>query len=125
MAAADSQRRELNDNVANRESSGAVGNGGPVPLFMDVDGGLCALPGYLGAMWPDLEEVELDLPEPYPTHVWVIPAAVTALNELIDDGFVRQSGARRGTTQPTSSFRRLDCMAAPGLWPHWERDEAG
>jgi hypothetical protein len=89
MAAADPQRRELNDNVASQESPGAAGNGAPVPLFMDADGGLCGLPVYLGAMWPDLEGVELDLPEPYPSHVWVIPAAVTALNELIDDGLVQ------------------------------------
>ncbi|MDY7542137.1 MULTISPECIES: hypothetical protein [unclassified Cryobacterium] len=60
-----------------------------MPLFMDVDGGLCALPVYLGAVWPLLERVELDAPEPYPSHVWVNPAAVTALNELIDDGLVR------------------------------------
>ncbi|MEB0003944.1 hypothetical protein QN357_13505 [Cryobacterium sp. RTC2.1] len=61
----------------------------PIPLFMDVDGGLCALPVYLGAVWPNLERVKLNTPDPYPSHAWVSPSAVTALNGLIDEGLVR------------------------------------
>ncbi|TFC11088.1 hypothetical protein [Cryobacterium sp. MDB2-33-2] len=60
----------------------------PVPLFMDVDGGLCAMPVLLGAVWPLLERVELGTPPPYPSHAWVNPAAVAALNDLIDERLI-------------------------------------
>lgn len=70
-------------------SSSPGANSAPVPLFMDVDGGLCALPVRLGAVWPLLERVELGTPPPYPSHAWVNPAAVVALNKLIDEGLVQ------------------------------------
>ncbi|TFC23376.1 hypothetical protein E3O46_02075 [Cryobacterium glucosi] len=70
-------------------SSSPGANSAPVPLFMDVDGGLCALPVRLGAVWPTLERVALNTPEPYPSHAWADPAAVGALNDLVDEGLVR------------------------------------
>ncbi|WBM80186.1 hypothetical protein KIV56_00935 [Cryobacterium breve] len=71
------------------DSSSPGQNGAPVTLFVDVDGGLCATPVYLGAVWPLLERVELVTPPPYPSYAWVNPAAVAALNKLIDEGLVQ------------------------------------
>ena len=58
------------------------------PIFMDVDGGLCAMPRKNAAAWGDLERFPSFAPDPYPQHAWVSTAAVAALNELIDERLV-------------------------------------
>ncbi|MCY7286928.1 MAG: hypothetical protein LH624_01410, partial [Cryobacterium sp.] len=58
------------------------------PLFLDVDGGLCAMPRKNAAVWGDLERFPSFAPDPYPQHAWVSTAAVAALNELIDERLV-------------------------------------
>ncbi|MBG6059916.1 hypothetical protein RCH16_003388 [Cryobacterium sp. MP_M5] len=58
------------------------------PLFLDVDGGLCAMPRKNAAVSGDLERFPSFAPDPYPQHAWVSTAAVAALNELIDERLV-------------------------------------
>ena len=58
------------------------------PLFLDVDGGLCAMPLKNAAVSRDLERIPTFAPDPYPQQAWVSTAAVGALNELIDERLV-------------------------------------
>ena len=60
----------------------------PIPLFMDVDGGLCGLTFNNVAVWKELDRFPTFAPVPYPSHAWVSRAAVAALNELIDERLV-------------------------------------
>ena len=58
------------------------------PLFLDIDGGLCAIPLKNAAVSRDLERFPTFAPDPYPQHAWVSTAAVAALNDLIDERLV-------------------------------------
>ena len=58
------------------------------PHFLDVDGGLCAMPLKNAAVSRDLERFPTFAPDPYPQHAWVSTAVVAALNELIDERLV-------------------------------------
>lgn len=67
--------------------------GGPVPLFMDVDGSLLAYPADTGEAEDRLQIVRLDLDFPddmtYPTRIWFDPEVVAGLNKLVDEGLVQ------------------------------------
>ncbi len=93
----------------------AVNGGVPVRLFLDVDGGLCALPRAMAAMWLGLERVALPAAEPYPSHVWADPAVVAALNELIDTGLVKPTWCTSWDDGANALIPALGLHG--GLWP--------
>ena len=65
----------------------------PMPLFLDADGALLAIPLALGAIWPRLRSAELvrTLPEEaaFPSRIWFDPEVVEGLNELIGQSLVQ------------------------------------
>ena len=79
---------EPNSILIGRVDMGPISGVTRMPLFMDVDGGLCGIPFNNAAVWWELERLPTFAPAPYPSHAWVSTAAVAALNELIDERLV-------------------------------------